>query len=140
LNEHVTDPLRFSADPADLDTDLVHRWLSEQSYWAEGRTRAVQDAAVAGSRAYGVYDRDSNAQLAFARVITDGATFGWLCDVFVDPSTRGRGVGKALMSGIMADLQPLHLKRVALRTLDAHGLYEQYGFTLLDEPELWMSS
>lgn len=121
-----------------MDLDLVYRWLSEESYWAKGRARENQDAAVAGSRAYGVLDAESGAQLAFARVITDGATFGWLCDVFVDAASRGRGVGALLMEGILADLEPLGLKRLALYTADAHGLYERFGFQQLDDPESWM--
>jgi len=131
--------LRFSSDRNDLDGDLVYRWISELSYWSPGRTRDVHDAAVANSLSYGVYDAESGAQLAFARVVTDCATFGWLCDVFVEPSGRGRGVGKALLTGIVADLEPFDLRRIALRTADAHGLYEQFGFTVLDEPDLWMT-
>ncbi|WP_454129164.1 hypothetical protein [Microbacterium aurum] len=72
----------FSADPARIDVALVHRWLSEESYWAKGRPRATQDVAMAGSRNYGVYDEATGAQLAYARVVTDGALFAWLCDVF----------------------------------------------------------
>jgi GNAT superfamily N-acetyltransferase len=131
--------MRFSSDPADLDRDLVHHWLSELSYWAEGRSREAQDAAFANSRTYGIYDSETGAQVAFARVITDCATFGWLCDVFVDRDARGGGAGKMLVAGILADLEPFGLKRVALRTADAHGLYEQYGFEVLAEPTLWMS-
>jgi GNAT superfamily N-acetyltransferase len=135
----VGNDLRFSSDAADLDHDLIYRWISEQSYWSPCRDRASHDRAVANSRVYGVFDVHSGAQLAFARVITDGATFGWLCDVFVDAASRGRGVGKLLMSGIVADPEPFSLKRVALRTADAHGLYEQYGFEVLNEPDLWMT-
>ena len=131
--------LRFSADPAEQDAGLVYRWLSEQAYWALGRTRASHDAAVAGSRNYGVFDSDTGAQLGVARIITDGATFAWLCDVFVDPDARARGVGHALLIGILAELDPLGLRRIALRTSDAHSLYEKFGFGLLDEPELWMT-
>lgn len=131
--------LRFSNDPAELDLELVYRWLSEEAYWALGRNLAVHDAAIAGSRNYGVYDVDSGAQLGFARVITDGSTFAWLCDVFVSTDARARGVGKALMSGIMAELEPLNLRLIGLRTLDAHGLYEQFGFSRLTEPEPWMT-
>ena len=128
--------LRFSNDPHDLDLDLVFRWLSEDAYWAIGRSRATHDAAVAGSRNYGVYDDDR--QLGYARIITDAATFAWLCDVYVSPDARGRGVGKLLLAGILAELDPLGLRRIGLRTLDAHGLYQQFGFQPLDKPELWM--
>ncbi len=113
--------LRFSADPDDLDVARVHRWLSEESYWARGRDRATQDAIIAGSRNFGVYDDDSGQQLGYARVITDGVTFGWLADVFVDPGSRGRGVGVALVRGVTEAIEPLGLKRFALFTADAHG-------------------
>ena len=134
----MTSTLRFSNDPAELDLDLVFRWLSDDAYWALGRSRATQDAAVAGSRNYGVFDETSRAQLGYARIITDGATFAWLCDVYVAPNARGRGVGQLLLTGILAELDPLGLKRIGLRTLDAHGLYEKFGFQALDEPEVWM--
>jgi GNAT superfamily N-acetyltransferase len=135
----MTDAPRFSTDPADLDRDLVFHWISNLSYWAAGRTRATHDAALAGSRTYGVYDPGTQEQLAFARVVTDGATFGWLCDVFVSPTARGRGIGKTLIAGVMADLEPLGLRRLSLRTADAHGLYEQYGFDAIDEASKWMT-
>lgn len=132
------DRLRFSDDPDDLDVARVHRWLSEQSYWARGRDRATQDAIIAGSRNYGVYDEASGQQLGYARVITDGVTFGWLADVFVDPDARGRGVGTALVRGVTAAVEPLGLKRFALFTADAHGLYERFGFGPLTDAEGWM--
>lgn len=129
----------FSADPARLDVDRVHRWLSEHAYWALGRPREVQDAAVAGSRNYGVYDVERGDQVAYARVVTDGATFGWLCDVIVDPESRGQGIGVMLVDGVMADLESLGLRRTLLKTNDAHGLYERFGFTRLEDSELWMA-
>ena len=140
----MTSTLRFSNDPDELDLDLVFRWLSEDAYWALGRSRATQDAAVAGSRNYGVFDGDGAAnrggtQLGYARIITDGATFAWLCDVYVAPDARGRGVGQLLLTGILAELDPLGLKRIGLRTLDAHSLYEKFGFGALDQPETWMA-
>ena len=143
LNEWVTSTLRFSNDPAELDLDLVFHWLSEDAYWAIGRSRATHDAAIAGSRNYGVFDGDradssSGAQLGYARIITDGATFAWLCDVYVAPDARARGVGQLLLTGILAELDPLGLKRIGLRTLDAHSLYEKFGFGALAEPETWM--
>lgn len=129
---------RFSSDPADLDRALVHRWLSTDAYWAIGRAREVQDAAIDGSRNYGAFDEATGAQIAYARVVTDGATFAWLCDVYVDPSVRGEGVGVALVEHLVADLEPLGLRRIALATGDAHGLYERFGFTPLADPERWM--
>ncbi len=130
--------LVFSADSAVMDVERVHRWLAEQSYWARGRTREAQNAAMAGSRNYGVFDAARGQQLAYARAITDGATFAWIADVFVDPAARGRGVGKRIMAGIVEDLEHLGLKRIALFTEDAHGLYEQFGFQRLSDPESWM--
>lgn len=128
----------FSADPARLDAGAVHRMLSEHAYWALGRPRELQDAAIAGSRNYGVYDDATGEQVAYARVVTDGATFAWLCDVIVRPDVRGRGVGVRLVTGVMADLEPLRLKRIMLVTEDAHELYRKAGFRELDDPERWM--
>lgn len=129
---------RFSARLDDMDREQVHRWLSEQSYWAQGRPRHTQDAAMDSSRNYGVFDRATGRQVAYARVVTDAVTFAWLCDVFVDPAVRGQGVGKDLIAGVIADLEPLGLRRVLLATADAHGLYEQFGFGPLDDPSRFM--
>lgn len=134
-----TSDFEFSADQARLDHERIHGWLAEESYWALGRTRAAQDAAITASRNYGVYDRENGEQLAYARVVTDGVTFAWLCDVFVSVEARGRGIGIALIDGVMASLVPLGLRRIMLATGDAHGLYEKFGFRPLDQPELWMS-
>ncbi|MDQ0709745.1 GNAT superfamily N-acetyltransferase [Arthrobacter woluwensis] len=129
---------RFSTLLDDMDREQVHRWLSEQAYWAQGRPRPRQDAAMDSSRNYGVFDRSTGRQVAYARVVTDGVTFAWLCDVFVDPAVRGQGVGKDLIGGVIADLEPLGLRRVLLATADAHGLYEQYGFGPLGDPSRFM--
>lgn len=131
---------RFSFAQADerIDRVRVHQWLSEESYWAKGRTRAVQDAAIDASRNYGVWDEDSGEQVAYARVVTDGVTFAWLCDVFVASGARGNGIGKLLVQGIIADLEPLGLRRMLLATADAHGLYAQYGFAASDDPNRYM--
>lgn len=132
------DGLRFSDDPADLDVDRVHRWLSEESYWARGRDRATQEAIIAGSRNFSVHHDVTGRQLGYARVITDGVTFGWLADVFVAPEARGRGVGTALVRGVTEAIEPLGLKRFALFTADAHGLYERFGFRPIPDAAGWM--
>lgn len=127
----------FSADSSRLDRRRIHAWLSEQAYWAKDRRRDVQDAAIDASRNYGVWDAEGE-QVAYARVVTDAVTFAWLCDVFVDPSVRGRGIGKMLVEGVIADLTPLRIKRILLATADAHGLYEQYGFAPSEDPNRYL--
>ncbi|MFC5791366.1 N-acetyltransferase [Agromyces tardus] len=132
------DDLEFSDDPARIDRPRVHAWLSEESYWARGRARSTQDAAIEASRNFGLYDRATGRQLAYARVVTDGVTFAWLCDVFVASEARGRGIGIALIDGVVAALEPLGLKRILLATGDAHGLYARFGFEPLARPGDWM--
>jgi predicted GNAT family acetyltransferase len=127
----------FSAGTARLDTAWVHEILSTQ-YWAVGRSRAVQDAAVAGSRNYGVYTA-SGTQVAYARAVTDGATFAWIADVVVHPEHRRQGLGTLLVDGLMADLEALGLRRVLLKASpEGHDLYRKAGFDGLDEPEAWL--
>ena len=128
----------FSADPGRVDRARVHGWLTELSYWAKGRDRAVTDAAFDGSRLFGLYEVGTGEQAAFCRVVTDGATFAWLADVFVDPDRRGAGLGQRLVAEVLAVLEPLRLRRVLLATADAQGLYAQHGFGALPDPERWM--
>ena len=135
----MTSAYEFSTETDAVDRALVHRWLSEQSYWAKGRTRETQDAAIEGSRNYSVIKVASGRQVGYARVVTDGVTFAWLCDVFVDPEARGAGVGKLLIDGVVAHLDALGIYRVLLATADAHGLYRQFGFTELAEPGRWLA-
>ncbi|MBA4862519.1 GNAT family N-acetyltransferase [Streptomyces sp. PSKA54] len=134
----LPDGYEFSADPARIDIGRTHHWLSTDAYWALGRTRDKHERAVAGSLNFGVYDRASGEQVAYARVVTDEATFAWLCDVYVDPSVRGKGLGTALVVAIRDHLQPCGLRRILLATHDAHGVYEKVGFKELDQPGQWM--
>ncbi|MGH3351102.1 MAG: GNAT family N-acetyltransferase [Nocardioides sp.] len=126
----------FSAEQTRIDPDWVHRMLA-QTYWAADRPREVQDAANKGSRCYGVYDA-AGSQVAFARVVSDFAAFAWLCDVVVEPGVRGQGVGRLLLSGIVADLEPYRISSTLLATDDAHELYARYGWEPLPAPERWM--
>ncbi|MCX5072124.1 GNAT family N-acetyltransferase [Streptomyces sp. NPDC054949] len=129
----------ISTDPARLDAALIHRWLSEDSYWALGRSREKQDAAIAGSLNFGLYDSASDAQLGYARVVTDRATFGWLCDVYIAPDARGKGLGTALAAAVRDHLEPYGLRRILLATADAHAVYAKVGFAPLDHPGKWMA-
>ena len=132
-----TGDLRISTDPAELDLDWLYRALSERAYWALGRDRSVFERSIEGSLVFGVYV--GTRQVGFARVVTDQATFAWICDVFVEESARGLGVGKRLMSAIVEDPRLQGLKRMLLATDDAHGLYRQFGFEPLVEPGKWMA-
>ena len=128
----------ISTDKARLDVAYVHRYLAEESYWAQGRGRVVQEAAIAHSLCFGVY-RDGQ-QVGFARVVTDCATFGWLCDVFIDEKERGRGLGKWLIETVTSHPDVANVRRLMLATRDAHELYRRYGgFEMLSNPERWMT-
>ncbi|MFJ8718910.1 GNAT family N-acetyltransferase [Streptomyces violaceus] len=129
----------ISTDPGRIDRERVHRWLSTDAYWALGRPREKQDRAMEGSLNFGVYETVSGEQVAYARVITDRATFGWLCDVYVDPSVRGKGVGSALVAAVREELRECGVRRVLLATHDAHGVYGKLGFAELEHPEHWMA-
>ncbi|MGW6576851.1 GNAT family N-acetyltransferase [Streptomyces sp. NPDC054945] len=139
MSDDLPDGYEISTDAARLDVGLVHRWLSEDAYWALGRSRQKQEDAIAGSVNFGLYDQASGAQLAYARVVTDRATFAWLCDVYVDRGARGKGLGGALVDAVCAHLEPYGLRRVLLATADAHGVYARYGFEPLATPEKWMA-
>ncbi|MFD5482918.1 GNAT family N-acetyltransferase [Streptomyces hawaiiensis] len=129
----------ISTDPARVDRERVHHWLSTDAYWALGRPRETQERAVEGSLNFGVYETVPGEQVAYARVITDRATFAWLCDVYVEPSVRGKGVGSALVGAVREELRSYGVRRVLLATHDAHGVYAKHGFAALERPEDWMA-
>ncbi|MCP3100313.1 GNAT family N-acetyltransferase [Myxococcus sp. K15C18031901] len=133
---HGEDGILISDDVSRIDVDVVHGFLS-RAYWSAGIPRDLVEKAMRNSLAFGVYARDG-AQVAYARVITDRATFAYLCDVYVDDAWQGKGLGKQLMTAIMAHPDLQGLRRFNLVTLDAHGLYAQYGFTPPRFPERYM--
>jgi GNAT superfamily N-acetyltransferase len=126
----------LSTDPARLDRALVHRFLCEQSYWAGGVPREVVDRAIEHSLCFGVY-RDG-AQAAFARAVTDRATFAYLADVFVIPEWRDGGLGQWMIGVILGHRDLQGLRRFLLATKDAHGLYARFGFTPLANPSRFL--
>jgi hypothetical protein len=117
VTDRRRDGYELTCDSDRVDIDRVHAWLSE-SYWAKGRDRAVLERAIAGSLTYSVFAEDQQA--AFARVVTDEATFAWICDVIVD------------------DLRAAGVQRLVLATRDAHEVYRRRGFTALDRPGFWL--
>src|SRR5690606_1543706 len=129
--------LRISDDRNELDVDLVLGFLSREAYWSRGIPWETVERAIAGSLCFGGY-LEGEGQVAFARVITDGATFGYLADVFVLPAHRGRGYGRQLVAAVLAHPQLQGLRRFMLATSDAHGLYAQFGFTEPARPQTLM--
>ena len=129
-------PFEISAEKQRLDVDLIHRFLTEESYWAKTRTLEQTRTAIENSICFGVYQGER--QIGFARVVTDQATFAYVGDVFVLDEFRGQGIGKQLMEVIIADPRLQGLRRWVLATRDAHGLYEQFEFSSLRHPERWM--
>lgn len=127
----------ISTDPARLDVAAIHGYLSGESYWARHIPYDTVARALANSLNFGLYAPDGR-QAGFARVVTDRATFAWLCDVFVLPEFRGRGLSKALVGTVLAHPDLQNLRRHLLATLDAHGLYQQHGYTPLKNAERWL--
>ncbi|WP_345044287.1 GNAT family N-acetyltransferase [Streptomyces sannanensis] len=138
MNETTFGAYEFSTDPARLDVDRIHHWLSTDAYWAIGRPREKLDRAIAASLNFGVYGAASGEQVAYARVVTDHADFAYLCDVYVDRDARGKGLGTALVAAVRDHLAPSGLRRLLLATDDAHGVYAKLGFEPLADPEKWM--
>ncbi len=122
----------ISTDPTTLDVPMIHDFLTNRSYWAAGRPLEVVRRALEKSLCFGLYERQR--QVGLARLVTDRATFGWLCDVFVLEDYRGRGLAKWLIECVLAHPAVKGLRRVLLATRDAHGLYERFGFTPLADP------
>jgi GNAT superfamily N-acetyltransferase len=127
----------ISDDPARFDLGRAHGWIATETYWAEGIPLAVFQKAVANSLTVGAY-AGKGEMAAMARVVTDRATFGWICDVFVGQAHRGQGLGKALMAYLMNHPDLQGLRRLHLATRDAHGLYAGFGFTALTGVDRWM--
>jgi len=125
-----------SSDPGKLDIEAIHAFLSKESYWAKGIPKEIMIRAIENSLCFGVYE--NSKQIGFARIITDHATYAYLCDVYILETHRGKGLAKWLMRMIMAYPSIQGLRRITLVTRDAHGLYGQFGFTALNRPEGYM--
>ena len=125
-----------STDRSRLQIDVIHKYLSEESYWAKERTLEQTETAIKNSLPFGVYKGEN--LIGFARIVTDYATFAYLGDVFVLPKFQSAGIGKFLMKTILEHPDLQNFRRWILATKDAHGLYEQFGFSALKHPSRWM--
>lgn len=130
------DGYEISTDPARVDLAKVHAFLSTEAYWSPGVPIEVVRRAIEGSIVFGIYR--GAEQVGFGRVVSDRATFAWLCDVFVVEEHRGKGLGKWLMECVSAHSELQGLRRFMLGTRDAHGLYAQFGFEPLTDPSRFM--
>ena len=134
--EHQRGGYTISTDKARLDLYVIHDFLTRSSYWAQDRPLAVVRKSIKHSLCFGVYAGDQ--QIGFARVVTDYATFAWLCDVFIVASHRGQALGRWLMECIVSHPELRELRLFILATRDAHELYRHYGFENLEVPGKWM--
>lgn len=126
----------ISTDNDLLEVDMIFNYLSNESYWSKGISRDKVISSIKNSMCFGVYHH--NKQAGFGRVITDKATFAYLCDVFILDDYRGAGLSKWLLQTILAHPEVQGLRRWLLATADAHGLYKQFGFTVINNPDRWM--
>ena len=136
MSDSHKDEFTISTEKQRLNLDVIHKFLSEDSYWARERSIEQTKTAIENSICFGLYD--GNRQIGFARVVSDKATFAYIGDVFVLSEYRGRGLSKWLMQVIVDHPELQGLRRWVLATKDAHGLYEQFEFAQLRYPERWM--
>ncbi len=128
--------ITLSDDKTRLDVARIHGWLAS-SYWSPGIAREIVERAIAGSHCLGAYD-ESGAQIGFARMITDHATFAWLADVWIDEPARGQGLGRRMVTWFLNHPDFAGLRRIGLTTADAHGVYAALGFHALMRPDRYM--
>jgi GNAT superfamily N-acetyltransferase len=132
MHSWTNEPFTITTDPARLDLAVIHGFLAS-SYWARGIPLATVEKSLAHSICFTLLD--GARQVGFARVVSDHATYAYIGDVFVLPAYRGRGLSKWLMACVTSHPELQGLRRWSLATADAHGLYEQFGFTALKKPE-----
>ena len=125
----------ISTEREHLDVDAIHAYLT-RSFWAQGISKDLVATSMANSLCFGLLDQGT--QVGFARVVTDRATYAYLCDVYVLESHRGQGLGKWLIEAVMSHADLQGLRRFQLVTRDAHGLYARHGFAVLNHPERHM--
>jgi GNAT superfamily N-acetyltransferase len=130
----------ISTDKSILQIHRIHRFLSEEAYWCLGIPEKVVRKAIDGSLCFGLYDdsKENKPQVGFARIVTDQATFAWVCDVYIENEYRGQGLSKWLVECFLKHPELQSLRRICLATKDAHTLYEKFGFEVTQTPANWL--
>ena len=131
----VRDGFTISTDRAHLDREVIWRYLHDEAYWSKGIPRELFERSIDASLSFGLFEGEAGnggTQIGFSRVVTDGATFAWLCDVFVLPAYRGRGLASWLIETVVGHPDLQAQRSFVLATRDAHGLYEKFGWTVVE--------
>ena len=125
------------SDKTKLDIDFIHNYLSNESYWAKGRSKIDVVKSIENSICFGVFNKRLE-QIGFARLVTDQLVFAWLMDIFITQGYRGLGISKILLNHILNIPELSMVNGIGLRTKDAHDLYRKFGFQNIDDSETWM--
>lgn len=125
-----------NTDKEYMDIDFIHSYLSQQSYWAKGRSKELVQKSIDHSLCFGLFEGDK--QIGFGRIATDYVVFAWLMDFFIDSDYRGKGLGQMLVKSIVDHPSLQQVNGIGLRTEDAHGLYKKFDFKPIPNPETWM--
>ncbi|MEO1487056.1 MAG: GNAT family N-acetyltransferase [Bacteroidota bacterium] len=132
-----SEAITIQTDFERMDLNLIHDYLSNQSYWAKGRSKSDVEKSMQNSLCFAAFTNE-NRQVGFARVATDYVVFGWIMDVFVIPEFQGQGIGKQLIEAIMQYPSLKDINGLGLRTNDAHTLYQKFGFAPISDVDTWM--
>ncbi len=135
ITTHTKDNFTLTSDPKKIDKEVVYELLLN-SYWAHRRNKQIIDKSIENSLCFSVYDKTT--QVGFVRIVTDSATFAYLCDIIIEPSYRGTGLGQWVMEHVLNHPNIKDLGRTLLVTKDAHTFYEKFGFDTLESPEKFM--
>ena len=143
MNQHLgwkKEQFILTTDKSKLQIERMHRFLSQEAYWCLGIPLTVVKKAVDGSLCFGLYDdaKKEAPQIGYARIVSDKATFAWLCDVYIEKEYRGQGLSKWLMECLISHPELKDLRRICLATKDAHELYKKYGFEVTQTPGNWL--
>lgn len=140
IREWKQDNFVISTDKERLQPINIHSYLSTQAYWYLGIPLKIVKKAISNSLCFGLFtlENDKEIQIGFARVVTDNATFAWICDVYIEPSFRNQGLSKWMMECLMSHPDLKNLRRICLATKDAHSLYKKYNFEVTLTPQNWM--